>query len=87
MYSSHHRVRRSFRCVYSPLDGGTVATTEHRGRDEEIGPAYQVLTGWVAEHGYEIVGPPRELYLNDPMTVQADEIRTRIEFPVRPLSA
>lgn len=65
------------------LEGGSVATTVHHGRYEEIAPAYHTLTGWISEQGHEITGPPREIYLNDPQTVAPDDLRTRVEFPIR----
>ena len=64
------------------LEGGTMATTMHRGPYEEIGLAYQSLMSWIAENGYEIAGPPREFYLNDPRVVAPLELLTRIEWPV-----
>jgi effector-binding domain-containing protein len=64
------------------LEGGTMATTVHRGPYEEIAPAYHTLTGWISEHGYEIAGPPREIYLNDPQTSPPGELLTRVEFPI-----
>lgn len=64
------------------LDGGKLATTEHRGPYEELAPAYQVLTAWVTEKGYEFAGPPREVYVNDPRTVAPEELVTRLEFPI-----
>ena len=73
--------------VYSrELEGGEVATTVHHGRYEQIAPAYHTLTGWIAENGYEVAGPPREIYLNDPQVVPPDELETRVEFPIRQLS-
>jgi effector-binding domain-containing protein len=69
--------------VYSrQLEGGTVATTLHHGPYEELGQAYQTLTGWIASSGYEIGGPPREIYLNDPQIVAPEELLTRVEWPV-----
>jgi len=65
------------------LEGGTMATVLHRGRYTEIAPAYHSLTQWVSENGYEIVGPTREIYLNDPQRVAQTELMTRLEFPVR----
>ena len=64
------------------LEGGTMATTMHHGPYQEIGPAYHTLTGWISEHGHEIVGPPRETYLNDPSEVTPDELLTKVEFPI-----
>ncbi len=63
------------------LEGGPMATTVHRGPYEEIAPAYHTLTGWISEHGHEIAGPPREIYLNDPRTVPPEELLTRVGFP------
>jgi effector-binding domain-containing protein len=62
----------------------TVASTMHRGPYDEVGPAYHTLTGWIQEHGHEIVGPPREIYLTDPADTPdpADHL-TEIQFPIR----
>ncbi len=64
------------------LEGGAVATTTHTGPYEEISPAYHALTEWIAGQGYEIAGPPREIYLNDPQEVAPDALLTRLEYPV-----
>ncbi len=66
------------------LEGGSMAATVHRGPYEHMPAAYHALTGWIAEHGHEIAGPPREIYLNDPRTVAPDQILTRIVFPICP---
>ena len=50
------------------LEGGTMATAIHHGPYQEISAAYHTLTGWISEHGHEMAGPPREIYLNDPQT-------------------
>lgn len=71
--------------VYSrELEGATMATTIHHGPYEEISAAYHTLTGWIVEHGHEIVGPPRETYLNDPQQVPPAELLTKVEFPIDP---
>jgi len=64
------------------LEGGTMVTTVHHGRYQEIGLAYHTLTGWISEHSHEIAGPPREIYLNDPQMVPPEDLLTRIEFPI-----
>lgn len=64
------------------LEGGSVATTIHRGPYPELATAYGVVMGWISEHGYEIAGPPREIYLNDPQQVAPEDLLTRVEFPV-----
>lgn len=66
------------------VEAVTAATTVHHGPYDEIGPAYHTLTGWVQEHGHEIAGPPREVYLTspDPALDPADYL-TEIVFPIR----
>lgn len=64
------------------LPSETVAWTMHHGPYQEISPAYHTLTGWISEHGHEMTGPPREIYLNDPTTVSEDELLTRVEWPI-----
>jgi effector-binding domain-containing protein len=66
------------------LEGGTMATTVHRGPYPELASAYDTLMSWISEHGHDIAGPPREIYLNDPQTVPPEELLTRIEFPICP---
>lgn len=65
------------------LEGGSMASTVHRGPYAEIARAYHTVTGWISEHGHEIAGPPREIYLNDPQMVPEEELLTRVEFPIR----
>jgi effector-binding domain-containing protein len=65
------------------LEGGTMASTIHHGPYQEIAPAYHTVTGWISDHGHEIAGPPREIYLNDPQTVPEEELLTRVEFPIQ----
>ena len=64
------------------LEAGTMATALHRGPYQEIAPAYHTLTSWISEHGHEMAGPPREIYLNDPQTVPPEDLLTRVEFPI-----
>ena len=65
------------------IPGGSVAFTVHRGPYDEIGPAYHTLSGWIQDHGHEMAGPPREVYLNDPREVPAEELLTEIDWPIR----
>lgn len=62
----------------------TVAYTLHRGPYDEVGPAYHTVQGWIQEHGHEVTGPPREVYLTDPAETQdpADYL-TEVQFPIR----
>ncbi|MEW6059024.1 MAG: MerR family transcriptional regulator [Actinomycetota bacterium] len=66
------------------LEGGTMAWTMHSGPYDEIGPAYHTLTGWIQEHGHEIAGPSREVYLTDPSeTPDPADYLTEVQFPIR----
>lgn len=64
------------------LEGGKVASTVHRGPYEHISPAYHFLARWISDNGFEISGPPRETYLNDPRIVASDQLLTRIDYPI-----
>ncbi len=64
------------------VEGGSMVATTHKGPYDQISPAYHTLTGWVQEHGHEFAGPPREIYLNDPTTVEPEEIMTEIQWPI-----
>ena len=64
------------------LPQATVATAIHQGPYEEVSPAYHTIAGWIGEHGHEIVGPPREFYLNDPSMTDPADLLTRVEFPI-----
>lgn len=64
------------------LAGGLVASTVHRGRYDEIAPAYHVLEGWILQHGHHGVQPPRECYLNDPTETPDEELLTEVQVPI-----
>lgn len=61
----------------------TVAATLHRGPYQEVGGAYEALQAWAADQGRQLSGPPREVYLNDPVEV-ADpaEYLTEVQWPI-----
>jgi effector-binding domain-containing protein len=64
------------------LPATLVAVTTHRGPYDQVAPAYERLTEWIDAHGFEVSGPPMEMYLNDPGTVPPDEYLTEILIPV-----
>ena len=64
------------------LEDGEMAVTLHKGPYDKISAAYHSITDWIYKNGYEISGPPREIYLNDPREVSPAELMTRLEFPV-----
>ena len=65
------------------LAGGPAAVTVHRGPYAEIGPAYHTVSGWIAGHGHELAGGPREVYLNDPREVAEADLLTEVQWPIR----
>jgi effector-binding domain-containing protein len=77
-------IEPSGRVVAATIPGGLVAATMHRGRYEDVGPAYRALGKWVQEHGHETAGPPREVYIVGPDQVRdPGALRTEILWPIR----
>lgn len=64
------------------LEPETVASAIHTGPYEEIGPVYERLESWAVDEGYEVVGPPREIYHSPPETPPAETV-TEIQMPVQ----
>jgi effector-binding domain-containing protein len=62
----------------------TVASTVHNGSYQRLKEAYDPLLRWVAENGYQVAGPIRELYLKISMPVRQDDDSyvTEIQVPV-----
>ena len=65
------------------LPNRRVASLVHKGSYETIGPAYAKLYDYVVGSGLELSGPMMDVYLNDPNTVEPDEILTEIQAPVK----
>ena len=64
------------------VKGTLMASTMHKGPYEETGPVYGALAASLTEKGYEMAGPPEEVYFSEP-TTPPKEILTEIRFPVR----
>ena len=60
-----------------------VASLVHKGSYETIGMAYKKLYDYIVKNGLEMAGPMMDIYLNDPNTVEPDEILTEIQAPVK----
>jgi effector-binding domain-containing protein len=67
---------------WKTVQGGPVTSTLHHGPYSEIAPAYHTLTGWIQDHGHEMAGPPREIYLNDPSNVAPVDLLTEVQWPI-----
>jgi effector-binding domain-containing protein len=65
------------------LEAYDVASNMHKGPYEGLGKVYEDMVVWMLENGYEIAGPPEEVYLNDPNVTPRDEILTEVRFPVK----
>ena len=64
----------------SETPGGKVATCLHIGPYNELEPAYNALSQWIEDNGYEATGVAFEKYLNDPDQTPPHELKTQIAF-------
>ena len=65
------------------VEAVTAVATVYRGPYDGVGVAYETLVGWVRETGHEISGPPREVYLTDPLeTPDPADYLTEVLFPI-----
>jgi effector-binding domain-containing protein len=67
----------------SEIQGGKVATCLYTGPYSEIEPAYNALSQWMKDNGYEATGVAYEMYLNDPEQTAPQELQTQIVFPLK----
>ncbi|MCJ7534509.1 MAG: GyrI-like domain-containing protein [Anaerolineales bacterium] len=65
------------------VPAGKIARCLYTGPYNKIEPAYNALTAWVEEQGYEATGVAYEFYLNDPGEVAPEELMTQIVFPLK----
>ncbi len=65
------------------VEGAEVASTMHKGPFAQVGNTIHALEAWIAENGYEIVGPYEEIYLTDPGKSTPEELLTEVMFPVK----
>jgi len=71
------------RIVSRVLPATMVAETLHVGPYEQLGEAYGELMGWIARKGFQVAGPVRETYLNEPGPgVPPEAYQTRIAMPI-----
>ena len=60
------------------LPGGKMAKIIHKGPYQELGFTYEKLLAWIEQGGKRLVGPTREVYLNDPRIVPPEELLTEM---------
>ncbi len=59
-----------------------VLSAIHKGPYNQIAAVYAALMEYAAKNEYEVIGPPMELWLNNPMEVAESELLTEVRFPV-----
>ena len=67
----------------SEIPAGKYASCVFTGPYRDIEPAYNALSQWIKENGYEFTGVAYELYLNDPDVTPSNELKTEILFPLK----
>jgi effector-binding domain-containing protein len=65
------------------IPAGKIARCLYTGPYKKIKPAYDALTLYVEEQGYEATGVAYEFYLNDPGEVSPEELLTQIVFRLK----
>ncbi|MCK9152281.1 tRNA (N6-threonylcarbamoyladenosine(37)-N6)-methyltransferase TrmO [Methanobacterium alcaliphilum] len=63
-----------------------VLSTIHQGPYQQVGSVYGMMMEHIFKEGYEIIGVPREIYMNSPGEVPESELLTEIQFPIIPES-
>jgi DNA-binding transcriptional MerR regulator/predicted transcriptional regulator YdeE len=64
------------------VPGGEFAVVTHVGPYEQLGLAYHALYAWAQEHGHELRGLVREIYVNDPANVPPAALQTDLLLPL-----
>jgi AraC family transcriptional regulator len=64
------------------FDFPKVAHSVHVGPYERVHETYAKMTAYLEKNGWKIVGPPYEMYLDNPEEVAPEKLRTEITMPV-----
>jgi len=64
------------------IPAGPTAAITHRGSYANMGESYATVVSWINQHGHQIVGPAREIYLNSPADTADEDLLTEIHFPI-----
>jgi len=54
----------------------------HKGPYADLTVVYQAMVEFVMINHYDVIGSPKEIYLNSPEDVSASELLTEVHFPV-----
>ncbi|MEA4956215.1 hypothetical protein SDC9_03604 [bioreactor metagenome] len=59
-----------------------VLSTIHKGSYETLKQSYEKMVEYSIKNNYDIIGSPKEVYINSPHEVPENELLTEIQFPV-----
>jgi DNA-binding transcriptional MerR regulator len=62
-----------------PLMASTMATEDFYKKPGGLLPAYNALARWIEDNGYQIAGPPRELFYG---SAEKGDLTAEVQFPV-----
>jgi DNA-binding transcriptional MerR regulator len=62
-----------------PMMASTIATDDFYKKPGGLLPAYNALARWIEDNGYQIAGPPRELFYG---SVEGGDLTAEVQFPV-----
>jgi DNA-binding transcriptional MerR regulator len=62
-----------------PQMASTIVTDDFYKKVDGLTPAYASLAQWIENNGYQIIGPPRELFYG---SVQNGDLTAEVQFPV-----
>lgn len=60
------------------------ASIIHTGPYEKVGETFDKLLKFIGSSGFSVAGPVLEKYLNNPMMVKPEELKTEVIIPVEP---
>ena len=60
----------------------SAVSTVYKGPYGQAAQVYEALIKYATENGYQIAGPVKEIYINNPMEVSESELLTEVQFPV-----
>ncbi len=59
-----------------------VVSTVYKGPYGQAAQIYEALIKYATENSYQIAGPVKEIYMNNPMDVPESDLLTEVQFPV-----
>ncbi len=64
------------------FDHPKVAYALHVGPYEKVSETYARVSAFIAQNGWQVIGPALEIYLDNPAETAPEKLRTEILFPV-----